>query len=94
MNLDLVNLLIESLEVTIDFPTCLLLNAYHSVLVALALAVHIVLWVNLKIIQRIKRVQSLVISMVVFETSSFLYAKAENVHSCLAERNELLANLQ
>ena len=54
MNLDLVNLLIESLEISIDFSTSLLLNTYYSVLVALALAVHIVLRVNLQIVQRIK----------------------------------------
>lgn len=94
MNLDLVNLLIESLEISIDFSTSLLLNAYYSVLVALALAVHIVLRVNLQIVQRIKWVQSLVISMIVFETPGFLNAQAENVHSCLTESDELLAYLQ
>ena len=94
MNFDLVNLLIESLEVSIDFSTCLLLNAYYSVLVALALTVHIVLWVNLQIVQWIKRVQSLIIPMVVFETPGFFYTQAQYIHSCPTESDELFADLQ
>lgn len=72
VDFDLIDLLIKGLEVSVDVPAGLLLDADNSIFVALALAIHIVLGVNLQVVQGVQRMQGFVVAVIILEGSRFI----------------------
>ena len=93
MDLDFVDVFIESTNLTTKIPCWLLFYRHFSIVDVLTFEVDEINWVYLQVILRIKRVQNLVQTLVVFDFLAILVSQGYDVDTILGKGDVVLAAL-